>query len=97
MAWADRRGRARGGAIAKPWGADGLKAPGSSSVGSGEAGSKYGVSPGEDLPYILLSSSARLDAALTAFMKAARTPAFSSSCTPAMVVPEKGKRTWGRR
>lgn len=33
------------------------------------------------------SSSARFVAATTAFMKAARIPLFSSSCTPAMVVP----------
>lgn len=33
------------------------------------------------------SSSARAAAANTALMKEARTPAFSSSCTPAMVVP----------
>ena len=33
------------------------------------------------------SSSARCVAEYTALMKAARTPAFSSSCTPAMVVP----------
>ena len=35
----------------------------------------------------LESSVARPAAATTAFMKAARTPAFSSSCTPEMVVP----------
>lgn len=34
-----------------------------------------------------LSSLARCVAEKTAFMKAARTPAFSSSCTPAIVVP----------
>mmetsp|Transcript_23867 Transcript_23867/g.61275 ORF Transcript_23867/g.61275 Transcript_23867/m.61275 type:complete len:223 (-) Transcript_23867:437-1105(-) len=37
--------------------------------------------------YILLSSSARLAAAFTAFMKAARRPPTSSWCTPAIVVP----------
>ncbi len=36
---------------------------------------------------MLASSSARCVAASTAFMNAARTPAFSSSCTPAIVVP----------
>mmetsp|Transcript_957 Transcript_957/g.1494 ORF Transcript_957/g.1494 Transcript_957/m.1494 type:complete len:109 (-) Transcript_957:883-1209(-) len=38
-------------------------------------------------PYSLLISMARSAEAITAFMRAQRTPAFSSSCTPAMVVP----------
>ncbi len=45
---------------------------------------------GEAAQPILASSSARCVAAYTAFMKAARMPAFSSSCTPAMVVPAGG-------
>ena len=36
---------------------------------------------------MLASESALLAAVVTAFMKAARTPAFSNSCTPAIVVP----------
>ena len=41
------------------------------------------------------SSSARSDADMTADMKALRTPAFSSSWTPAIVVPAHAKALAG--
>jgi len=43
--------------------------------------------PSPSTQLIRLSSLARCVAATTAFIKAARVDAFSSSCTPAMVVP----------
>ncbi len=48
---------------------------------------------GCNILYMLARESALLAATVTAFMKAARTPAFSSSCTPAMVVPAPSVKT----